>query len=70
MREFDIETIGAIVVFENTTGTEVRDCIITEDAIYFLVNEGKVGVAIGKGGQVIKNAEKKFRKHENTQLVY
>ena len=62
MREFDIETIGVIVTFENTTGTDVRDCLIGEDAIYFLVNEGKVGMAIGKGGQVIKNAERMFRK--------
>jgi len=62
MREFDIETIGVIVTFENATGTEVRDCLIGDDSIYFLVNEGKVGMAIGKGGQVIKNAEMMFRK--------
>ena len=62
MREFDIDTIGVIVTFENMTGTEVRDCIITDEIIYFLVNEGKVGVAIGKGGQIIKNAERAFRK--------
>jgi N utilization substance protein A len=62
MREFDIETIGVIVAFENMTGTEVRDCLIGDDYIYFLVNEGKVGMAIGKGGQVIKNAEMMFRK--------
>lgn len=62
MREFDIETIGFIVSFENMTGTEVRDCIINEEAIYFLVNEGKVGMAIGKGGMMIKNAENIFRK--------
>ena len=62
MREFDIDTIGVIVTFENMTGTEIRDCIISDDVIYFLVNEGKIGMAIGKGGQVIKNAEKTFRK--------
>jgi len=62
MREFDIDTIGVIVTFENMTGTEVRDCMITNETIYFLVNEGKVGIAIGKGGQIIKNAERAFRK--------
>jgi len=77
MREFDIETIGVIVTFENMTGTEVRDCLISEDVIYFLVNEGKIGMAIGKGGQVIKNAERTFRKQikvlewnpENLQFI-
>ena len=62
MREFDISTIGVIVTFENMTGTEVRDCIVLEEVIYFLVNEGKIGMAIGKGGQIIKNAEKTFKK--------
>ena len=77
MREFDIDTIGVIVTFENMTGTEVRDCIISDDVIYFLVNEGKIGMAIGKGGQIIKNAEKTFRKQikvlewnsDNTQFI-
>ena len=77
MREFDIDTIGVIVTFENMTGTEVRDCLIGDDVIYFLVNEGKIGMAIGKGGQIIKNAERAFRKQikvlewnpDNTQFI-
>jgi N utilization substance protein A len=57
MREFDIDTIGVINAFENMTKTEVRDCVI-DDTVFFLVNEGKVGIAIGKKGKVIKSAER------------
>ena len=61
MREFDADTIGLITSFENMTGTEVRDCL-KNDSIYFLVNEGKAAMAIGKGGQTIKNAERALKK--------
>ena len=44
MRKFDTDTIRIITAFENITGTEVRDCI-RNDAIFFLVNEGKVADA-------------------------
>jgi len=56
MREFDNDTLSIINAFENITGTEVRDCIMN-DAIYFLVGPGKAAIAIGKGGQTIRNAE-------------
>lgn len=61
MREFDTDAIKLIATFENITKTEVRDCI-TNDSIYFLVNPGKIAVAIGKGGQTIKSAEKSLNK--------
>ncbi len=61
MREFDTDVIGIIATFENVTKTEVRDCI-SNDNLYFLVNPGKVAVAIGKSGQTIKAAEKMFKK--------
>lgn len=61
MREFDTDKIRLITAFENITGTEVRDCI-SNDMIYFLVNPGKVAIAIGKNGQMIKTAEKMLGK--------
>ncbi|MFQ6020485.1 MAG: NusA-like transcription termination signal-binding factor [Candidatus Aenigmatarchaeota archaeon] len=61
MRDFDTDTIRVITAFENITGTEVRDCIIY-DTIYFLVNPGKVAIAIGKNGQTIRTAEKMLKK--------
>ena len=54
---FDTDTIRLITLFENLTGAPVKDCIIEENIIYFVVDSGKMGVAIGKNGNVIKNAE-------------
>lgn len=61
MREFDTDTLRIIAAFENITGTEVRDCI-RNDYIFFLVNEGKIAMAIGKNGQMIKTAERMLGK--------
>jgi N utilization substance protein A len=61
MREFDAETLNMITAFENITGTEVRDCLIGE-TVYFVVNPGKAAMAIGRGGQNIKAAERMLRK--------
>lgn len=61
MRNFDTDTIKVITAFESITGTEVRDCICS-DTIYFLLNPGKIAIAIGKNGQNIKAAEKMFGK--------
>lgn len=61
MRNFDTDIIRVINAFENITGTEVRDCICS-DAVYFLINPGKMAIAIGKNGQNIKIAEKMLKK--------
>lgn len=61
MREFDTDTIRLITAFENITHTEVRDCI-NDKLIYFIVNPGKIAVALGKGGNTIKIAEKMLKK--------
>jgi NusA-like KH domain protein len=61
MRNFDNDIIRVITAFENITGTEVRDCVCSE-VIYFLVNPGKMALAIGKDGHNIKTAEKMLKK--------
>jgi len=61
MRDFDTDMLRIITAFENITGTEVRDCI-KNDMLYFLVNPGKVAIAIGKNGQTIKTAERMLNK--------
>lgn len=62
MREFDTETIKLIAAFEDMSKTEVRDCSVTSEMIYFLVNTGKIAVAIGKNGQTIKAAENMLKR--------
>lgn len=56
--KFDTETIRLITFFENFTGVSVKDCLVGNDCIYFIVEEGKVGIAIGKNGNSVRNAER------------
>jgi N utilization substance protein A len=56
-----------IALFESITGANVRDCIIDEDfeRIVFVIKEGDVGMAIGRGGKNIAMLERMTgQKHE------
>lgn len=57
---YDTEMIRAINMFENITGVEALECVIDDDEAYFVVPEGKAGMAIGKGGEVIKKVQRKL----------
>jgi len=52
--KLETDTIRTIAVFEKVTKVHAKDCIITDDCIYFLVNQDKIGLAIGKNGSVAK----------------
>ena len=45
-------------LFENLTGVQVIDCVIEENVIYLVVEEGKMGFAIGKNGSIIRRVER------------
>ena len=56
-----------IALFESITGASVRDCILNEEEgnIIFVVNEGNIGMAIGRGGRNIHTLERMTgQKHE------
>ncbi len=56
-----------IALFESITGASVKDCILDEDAsrAIFIVKEGDIGMAIGKGGKNIRLLERMTsKKHE------
>ncbi|MDI6846829.1 MAG: NusA-like transcription termination signal-binding factor [Candidatus Bathyarchaeia archaeon] len=56
-----------IALFESITGATVKDCIIDEEQgrAIFVVSEGQIGVAIGKGGRNIHVLERMTgKKHE------
>lgn len=61
---FNTETIQLITFFENITGAPVKDCLINreDNIIYFLIEEGKAGIAIGKNGSSIKRVENMINK--------
>lgn len=58
----DQNSIQTISLFQNLTGTTVKDSISEDGEIYFVVEEGQYGLAVGRGGAKIKNAEKVFKK--------
>ena len=53
------DQIRLISLFQNVTKTTARDCIDDEqqNKIIFVVNSGKMGLAIGKGGSNIKSLQ-------------
>lgn len=62
MQRFDTETIRLMTLFENVTGAPVKDCITDNNIVYFVIEEGKVGIAIGKNGNSVKHAERMIGK--------
>ncbi len=47
-------TIHHITLFEDITKAKVKDCIEQEEKIIFVVNEGELGLAIGKESKNLK----------------
>lgn len=60
---YDTEMIRNINMFESITDVEVIDCIIKEEEAYFIVPEGKAGMAIGKGGKIVQKVQNKLGKN-------
>ena len=58
-----------ISLFQNVTKTTASDCLDDEkqDKIIFVVNEGKMGLAIGRGGSNIKSLQNILKR--NVELV-
>ena len=50
------ESIRYLTLFENLTGASVKDCIILDDRVIFVVKKGDMGIAIGKGGINVERA--------------
>ncbi len=52
--KLDTEAIRYITLFETLTGAIVKDCIVEDNKILFIVKEGYAGIAIGKNGKNVK----------------
>jgi len=60
MIKLDSDAINLIRIFEAKTGAVVKDCIINGNDVTFIVKEGDMGLAIGKGGSVVNRLKKEF----------
>ena len=61
----DTQTMQMIALFEQMTGAEVKDCITDENQVLFIVNEGEIAKAIGKGGRNPRSLEHAVKKRVN-----
>ena len=63
------DQIRLMSLFQNVTKATARDCVEDEkqDKIIFVVQEGKMGLAIGKGGSNIKSLQNTIKR--NVELV-
>jgi N utilization substance protein A len=59
---YDTQMIRTLNMFESITDVEARDCIINDDEAYFIVPEGKAGMAIGKGGKIVQKVQNQLGK--------
>ena len=61
--KLETDAIRTIALFESMTKVHAKDCLITDSCIYFLVEQSKIGLAIGKSGMVIKNVKRALNKN-------
>ena len=60
--KLETQAIRAIAIFEQITGVHIKDCLVTDECIYFLIEPGKVGTAVGRNGSLAKHIEKMLGK--------
>ncbi len=53
--KFQTQNIRDIAVFERMTKVHVKDCIRDESCVYFMIEKGKSGLAIGRNGANIRS---------------
>ena len=52
--KLDVDSLKTISYFERATGAKVRDCIIGDDNILFIVEENQLMKALGKDARNVK----------------
>ena len=58
--KFTSNEMRYIALFESITNASAKDCIVDEEQgrVIFIINEGQIGVAIGRGGRNIHTLER------------
>jgi len=56
--KLDTDNIRTMAMFEKITNVQPKDCIMSSDEAYFVVDQGMMGKAIGKNGANMKSLRK------------
>ncbi len=56
------ELLEVMNLFSSLTGARLKDCFEVDEIIYFVVDEGQIGKAVGKGAVNVKKLQEKLNK--------
>ncbi|MFC1455014.1 NusA-like transcription termination signal-binding factor [Candidatus Undinarchaeota archaeon] len=59
----DKATMECIGLFQGITNADVKDCIIESSQVIYVVDEGQIGSAIGKGGVNVQKVRSNLGKN-------
>lgn len=59
---FDVNVLNTMKLFDRITHASLKDCIIEEERIIFVVNEGELGKALGKQAVNVKRLFETLKK--------
>ena len=59
---YDLALIQHMNLFEKLSGAKLKDCIVSEESILFIVEPNEMSKAIGKHGFTVKKLENAFKK--------
>ncbi len=60
--KLSVESLRFINLFQSITKATVKDCIVDDDKVLFVVKEGQAGMAIGRDGVNIKNIQRLIKR--------
>ncbi len=58
--KLDTETLGLSSLLEKLAAVQVKDCFKEGDIIYYVVDSGELGKALGRGGIVVHKLQEKL----------
>jgi len=60
--KYDAEIMKYMALFESLTGARLKDCIVSNDGIMFIVEENEIGKAVGRKGSNVHRISNLMKK--------
>ncbi len=62
--KYNVDVMKFMSIFDTMTKAKLKDCLLIEDVIYFIVEPAQIGKAIGKKGVNIKRLKSLLKNKE------